>query len=181
MGSSAKITAGRPINRASDGYPLLLAAGKLGRPVAEPVGDPHRHNELVEPIAVDALVGEGERQEDVLFCVEDRQEVERLENKADLVPAQPREVAFVERAQVSAVHGHSPGRGPVEAGQEVEQRRFARTRRAHDGGKPPGAKRDVNSVEGRDSGLARTVTPAQFVGYDDRGVRERGLGNSARD
>ena len=51
---------------AGDRDPLLLAAGELGRPVAEPVGEVERGRERLVAVAVDRTAGELEGQQDVL-------------------------------------------------------------------------------------------------------------------
>ena len=51
VGSSAKTTVGSRDERARDRDALLLAAGELGRPVREAIGEPDRRDQLVEPRA----------------------------------------------------------------------------------------------------------------------------------
>ena len=83
---------GRPAHEgAGDGDALLLAARKLGRLVPEPVGQADRLDEFLEPTRVELAPGDRQRQGDVLRRRQGRQEVERLEDEADLVAAQLRE------------------------------------------------------------------------------------------
>ena len=84
--------------RARDGDALLLAAGQLGRAVVQAVADADRVDQPVEPLAVGLAPGDRERQQDVLLGVEHRQQVEGLEDEADPVAAQLRQLAVVELA-----------------------------------------------------------------------------------
>ena len=93
MGSSAKSTAGRRDQGAGDGHALLLAAGELGRAVAQPVAQPDASStSVVEPGVVELASGDRQRQHDVLGGGQHGQQVERLEDEADLVAAQLREL-----------------------------------------------------------------------------------------
>ena len=115
MGSSAKSTAGREDERPRHGDALLLAAGELGRLVPEPVAEADGGDELVDPGLVALAPGDGQRQDDVLGRGQRRQQVERLEDEADLVAAQLREGAVLEARDLDAVDpdvaGARAGRG----------------------------------------------------------------------
>ena len=122
--------------------------------MVEPVADPDRGDQAVEQRLVGVAAGELQRQEDVLARVEDRQQVEELEDEADVVAAQLGELAVVEPGEVDAVdHDRARGRA-VEAGEDVHQRRLARARRAHDRGQPAGRELDRDAVERGHRGLA---------------------------
>src|SRR5688500_18171147 len=73
-----------------------------------------------------------QRQADVLETGQRRQQVEKLEDEADLVAAQSREVVVGEPVERLAVQGHTPGGGVVEGAREVEKRRLPRARRPDD-------------------------------------------------
>ena len=62
-----------------------------------------------------------------------RQHVKRLEDEAELVAPQARQRILVEPRVVAPVERQPPAVGPVEAGDEVEQRRLADARLADDG------------------------------------------------
>ena len=83
--------------RAGHGDALLLAAGELGGPVVEAVAEADGVDEAVDPRVVGLAAGDRQRQEDVLPRVEDGQQVEGLEDEADLVAAQRRQRLVVER------------------------------------------------------------------------------------
>jgi hypothetical protein len=66
-----------------------------------------------------------ERQGDVLLQGEVGQDVEGLEDETQLVPPPAGQRRFVEPAKVFAIEHDIALIGPVEAGDEVEQRGFA--------------------------------------------------------
>src|SRR6185436_2670396 len=61
-----------------------------------------------------------------------RQEIEELEDEADVLATQLREARVVEVGDVRSVDHDGAGRRLVESREDVHQRRLARTRRAHD-------------------------------------------------
>ena len=79
------------------------------------------------------LAGDGERQADVLDDVEQRDQVERLEDEPGALAAEARRLVVGEAADVLALEEHLAGRGPVQAAQELEQGALARAGRAHQG------------------------------------------------
>jgi len=56
------------------------------------------------------------------FAVSDRQQVERLEDEADPVPAQQRQPRLAERAQLMPGQPDLARRGPVKPGRALQQR-----------------------------------------------------------
>src|SRR4051812_20807035 len=77
-------------------------------------------------------------QADVLLGGEDGDEVEGLEDEADLVPAQARQGGVVELADLRVGDRHRAAAGAVQPGQQVHERRLAGARRAHDRGEGAG-------------------------------------------
>ena len=73
-----------------------------------------------------------ERKLDVLVDRQVRQDVERLEDEAELATPRQRAPGVVERGEVRAVDFDTPRVGAVEAGDQVEQRGLARARLADD-------------------------------------------------
>ena len=86
--------------RPRDRDPLLLAAGELGRPVASPIGDPEPLQQVLQERLVGLHAGDRERQDDVLLRGQHRQQVEELEDEADVLAPQQRDLAVAERADV---------------------------------------------------------------------------------
>ncbi len=97
--------------RAGDGDALLLAAGQLRRAVREPVGQADGGGDLLDPRLVGLDAGELERQDDVLGRRQHREQVEELEDEADVVAAQLRQRRIVEAADVDAGDSTSPDVG----------------------------------------------------------------------
>jgi hypothetical protein len=154
--------------RPGAGNPLLLTAGELGRAVRETVRDAQLPDQVAEPVAVDPGPGQVGREGDVLGRGQRRDQVEGLEDEADLVPAQPGEPGVVEPADVLAAHERLPGRRPVEAGHAVHERRLARARRTHHGGEPGPVDGHVDAVQGVHRRLAAAVGLVQVHGPGGR-------------
>ena len=169
VGSSANITLGPRDERAGDGDALLLAAGELGRAVAR--GGRSRPTVATSSSshAGSGLPpGELERQHDVLGRREHREQVEELEDEADVVAAQHRQLRVVEAADVDAGDRDLARGRLVEAGEDVHQRRLARARRAHDGGQAAGGDVDRDAAQGVDGRVALAVAADDVAGGDDR-------------
>ncbi len=155
--------------RSGDGDPLLLAARELGRAVPQAVRRDRRSSTTwSNHSAIGLAAGEAGGQRDVLGRGERRDEVERLEDEADAVAAQLRELAVVELRDVGVADEHGARGEVVEPGDAVHQRRLARARRAHDRGEAAGGELDGHAVEGADLVLAAAV---DLDGVDDAGGR----------
>jgi hypothetical protein len=153
VGSSAKTTLGLGGERARHGDALLLAARQLGGAVAQAVAQPDGVDQAGHPRLVGLAAGDGQRQLDVLLGRQDRQQVEGLEDEADLVAAQVGELLVVELGELRAVQDDRAGRRPVESGEQVHERRLARARGAHDGGELARGEVDRDPGEGVDGRL----------------------------
>jgi len=117
----------RPVDqRPGTRHPLLLAAGQLTGTVRQPVADTQLFHQVVEPFLVHLGAREGNGQGDVLGRGQRRDEVEGLEDEADLVTAQPGEPGVVKPSDVLATHERLPRSRPVETRHAVHQRRLAR-------------------------------------------------------
>ena len=80
---------GRPAHeRAGDRDALLLAAGELGRAVRAPVLQADLVEQVLEEVLVRLRPGEREREGDVLLGGQHRQQVEELEDEADVACAE---------------------------------------------------------------------------------------------
>ena len=84
--------------RASHGDALLLAAGELGGEVAGPLGESDLGEELggVEIRAVAVALGELEGEADVLLGGQGGDEVEELEDEADVLASEQRQLSAIE-------------------------------------------------------------------------------------
>jgi hypothetical protein len=167
VGSSANTTAGFEIS-ARHRHALLLAAGQLGRAVGEPVGQPDRVDQPPQPVGIGLPAGDRERQHDVLLGRQDRQQVEELEDEAELVAAQLRQVAVVQARDLDAVELDLAGGRAIEAGEDVHQGRLAGPGRAHDGAVATALERHADPGERVHGGVALAVAAADVGGDDDR-------------
>ena len=117
--------------------------------------------------AADALVGEGHGH--VLERRRARQQVVGLEDEADGPAAQARQAVVVELVHVRAAQPIAALRRPVEAADDVHERRLAGARRPDDGHELPAPDVEVDAVEGTD------VEPARVVDAVDVGQRDERL------
>ena len=95
----------------------------------------------LHPRLVRLAAGDADRQHDVLRRRQCRQQVERLEDEADLVTTQQRQRLVVERGDLGVADVDLARRGPVEAGEHVQQGRLAGAGRPHDRGELAGLRR----------------------------------------
>jgi hypothetical protein len=79
----------------------------------------------VEPAGLRLAAGEHQRQGHVLLGREHGEEVEELEDEADVLAPQLRELVVVKGRDLGAVDLDRAARRPVEAGQDVHERRLA--------------------------------------------------------
>ena len=100
VGSSAKMISRPARERTRHCDALLLPAGELRRPVREPRTQTDGVDDVVDPRLVGLAPGEPHRQRDVLGRRERRDQVERLEDEADAVTAELRELLVVELAEI---------------------------------------------------------------------------------
>src|SRR5581483_2763858 len=118
----------------------LKLAGRQGRrSVACASGQPERRKRGSR-----ALVGsvtpatDLERQERVLAGAEEPDQLRLLVDVPDPVATERREPLAVELVEPEAVDRDGAAIGPVEPGEQTQQRRLARTRRSGDDGQPAG-------------------------------------------
>ena len=158
---------------ASRGDALLLPAGQLRRTVREPLGEPDRLDDRLDPERVRLATGDLDRQHDVLRRGQRRQQVERLEDEADLVAAQQGERLVLQRRDLGVADVDLPGGRPVEAGQHVQQRRLAGAGRAHDRGELTGGEADADVVQ-RVHGVVAVAVGLADVRRPGGGPRDAG-------
>ena len=142
--------------RARHGDALLLAAGELGRAVRAAVGERDRLEQLRRRARLVTAAGERQRQPHVLLGGEDRHEVEGLEDEADLVAPQAREVAVVELADLGVGDRHRAVARAVEPRKHVHQRRLAGARGPMIAVKEPGL---ISSETPRSASTAASPSP----------------------
>ena len=101
------------------------------------------------------------------------QQVEGLEDEADVAAAQLGQRLVAHRGDVLAADVDGALGRAVEAGEQVHQRRLAGARRAHDGGELAGGDVQRDAAQGVDGGLALAVAAGDGAGGDGR-RRRRG-------
>ena len=95
-------------------------------------------------------LGEEQRELDVFEGAENRDEIEGLKNKADVLVSPVGEIGFVEAGDVAVLHDALAARGAIYAGDDVQERGFSGTGRAHEGEEFTTLDHKVDGVEGGD-------------------------------
>ncbi len=158
--------------RAPGRRPRAAAGRRRARPaVGQAVAQADGVDELLAPTRSSALRPAIVSGSTMFSCaVSDRQQVEGLEDEADLVAAQLGELALLEVGDLGAVEDDAALGRLVEAGEDVHEGRLARARRAHDRRQPPAGEVDVDAAQGLHGGVSRTVRATHAAGDDDRPV-----------
>ena len=125
-------------------------------------------DDLLEPAVLGLLPGDREREHDVLPRVQHREQVEELEDEADVLPAELRQVVVAERRDLGPRDLYLPGGRLVEAREDVHQRGLARAGRAHDGRQARLLDVDRDAPECVDGRLALSVPSSDALSDDDR-------------
>ena len=148
VGSSARTSAGLAGQRAGDRDALHLAAGELGRPVVHAVGEADLLEQQLDPrlALARAVAVEEQRHLDVLEGGDLRQQVEVLEDEADLAVADVGELVDVELRDLLAVEAVGAAARRVEAADDVEQGRLAGAGRTDDGDELAGLDLEVEPL-----------------------------------
>ena len=134
-------------DRPGDGDPLLLAAGHLGRQVVRPFPDPEGVEQFPRPL--DGIAGPRnlERHRHVLQCGQVRQQVERLEDEADVLRTEPREALLVEAGQGGAGDLDGARGRVVESREQAEEGGLSTPRRSPDADDFARGNRQVESAQ----------------------------------
>jgi hypothetical protein len=105
-----------------------------------------------------------------------------------VLAAELRQLGVAEPADRRPVDEDLAGGGPVEAGEDVHERRLARAGRAHDGGELAACDVERDAAEGVDGGVALAVAAGDLARRDNgavdgsaSGLRcDRGFGHAAQ-
>jgi hypothetical protein len=143
--------------RPGDRDALLLAAGELGRAMAQPVGQAGPLDDLRHPRAVEPALAEPHRQLDVLADRQRRHQIERLEHEPDALAAQDGELRLVEAGEIGAAEADRAARGRVEAGGDVQEGALPGAGRPHHGGERAGRELERHAAQRRDRAVATAV------------------------
>src|SRR5260370_1409463 len=118
---------------ARHGDPLLLAARELRRIVADAMAEADPFKRRFGQFEGIAAAGELQRQRHVLMRRHGRDEMEALENDADVVAPQTRAIIVAERPEIAAGHLDPPRCGALQAARHHHQAGFAGARGAGHG------------------------------------------------
>ncbi len=99
--------------------------------MAQPVRQTEHSRHHLEPVRIESVPVDMLRDGDVAKSVERRQQIKALENEANLVPAEPRPRAVVDRRQIVAVHEHFSASCLRQASDHVEKGGLSAARRTH--------------------------------------------------
>ena len=171
VGSSAKTTVGRETSARAIAtrccWPPESSAGRCLRRC----GEADAVEQVLEELRIGLLAGDRERQQDVLLGREHRQQVEELEDEADVLAAQERHGAIGQRADVLARDLDLPGGRLVERREQVHQGRLARARRPHHGHQLAAVHLQRHPAQRVDRGLTLAVAAGEVRCAHNHSVR----------
>jgi hypothetical protein len=162
---------------AGDGYALLLATGELVGAVVKTALNAEHLGEVGEERLVQFFFLGRSKMGDVVsdFYIahggERRQEVEALEDKADLGATHFGSLGVGESGEVSAVDKYGAGGGAGKTAEDVEEGRFAGAGGADDGDELAGRDGEADVAEGGDFEFAGAIGFAEVLGENDGGMR----------
>ena len=116
---------------------------------------------------VGLLAGDGKRENDVLLRRQHRQQVEELEDEADVLAPKLRQLRVVELADLGIGDPDVTVGRLIEAGEDVHERRLAGPRGAHHCGQLAASNLDRDTPQGVHGGLALAVLAGEVVGGHD--------------
>ena len=156
-------------DRARDRHALLLPARELAREVVHALREPHEAQRglHVRRAAPPPRSGrQQQRQLDVAIGREHGDQVVGLEHEAHVARAPGGELAARHRRDLVAGHADGAGARHVQAAEQVEQRRLARSARAHEGDELARADVEVQPLEDADLLAAAHVALAEAARPD---------------
>jgi hypothetical protein len=125
--------------RPREGHPLLFTPGKLGRIMMRPIGKPHAVQEFERSIpdlpsgSRARFRGQFQGDLDILECGERGEQVEGLEDEADIPGSKPCAVFLGKTGELRLSDLDRPAGGLVESGHDPEQGGLAGSRGANNG------------------------------------------------
>src|SRR6185437_10137223 len=152
---------------------LLLAAGKLAGGIALAVAQAQKRQRLAGPLAPFRRRGRDlridQRQLDIFQGAGARQQIEALEDEAQLAATDGRQLGLGQRADIGAVEQVAAGGWPVQAAQDGHQRGLARSRRADNGDELAALYFQVHAAQRQNVDIPGAVGARDIV-YGDEGL-----------
>ena len=139
---------------------LRLSAGELVGSMGAAVLEPDRPDQGLAPGLVRLVAADPNGEQNVLLGIEYREQVVALEDEADLLATQQRQLAIRERVEPSAGDLDPTTCGLVEPSQNVHERRLAGAGRAHDRCEMP---RSKSTLTPRSASTAPSPSPKRRV------------------
>lgn len=127
---------------------LLLAAGKLRRPMMKAVAQAEKFDGQLEAMGIKAVTVNVLGERDIVIGVEGGEQVETLKDEADFVAAKKGTGRIGHGGQIVAVEQDASAGGLREAANDVQHGGFPASRGAHDGNKFGRENFDVDAAEG---------------------------------
>jgi translation elongation factor P/translation initiation factor 5A len=157
--------------RARDRDALLLPAGQLARAVFLAPAEAHGLEQLrgVTLALAPRHAREHHGQRDVLRRAHRRDQVERLEDDADVLLAVKAQLGAGHLREVLVEDAQRPRRGAIEPGDQVEQRGLARSGGPQQADEIPLFDRDGHAVQGADGGAAHLVMLLEITCFEQGG------------
>ena len=113
--------------------PLLLTARERARPDPRAAREPHRLERLARPLLGVRVPAEGKRETHVLEHVEERKELDVLEDEPQMGETQRGPAVFVERVEVPVKEPDTPRARRLKPRSHRKERGLARTGHAQEG------------------------------------------------
>ena len=168
--------------RAGDRHALLLPARKLRRLVVLAMGEPDLGEARLGLLARAGMpvprIEEGERH--IVEGARPRQQVEGLEDEADLLVAVGGELVGAEPAELAALDFERAAGRRVERADQIHEGRFARARGAGHREILAARHLDADALQSADDAAAESIGLDQVVGGDLRHVHAHGVPSRTR-
>ncbi len=149
--------------RSGNRHSLLLAAGEFAGEVVCALGKPHFRQYLH---CVCGMFHEFRHEFDVLTCSEGGDQVEELKDKTDARPAVFGNLIFRHPAEICALEEDAAGGRPVDAADQVQQRRFSRAARPEHDDELSRVDREICRLKREDGHLTHQIGLGGFLEFD---------------
>jgi hypothetical protein len=157
--------------RARDRHPLLLTTGKITRQPTRKLSDPEPIEQLSRTLTPPAkIVGKPNGQQNVLPGTQLGNKLEGLKDEPDRIATKTRKARLRKPTEPRTGHRDRPFGRLIKATDEVQERRFARTRGTDDRDELAPVDLQVDTIENRPLRLSATVHPPQTTQTHKRDI-----------